>query len=282
MSELDLNIEKILIVGATGKTGRRVYQLLSEQIPAQRIKAASRHSDVHFDWQDSETWHAALEDVSHVYLVYSPDLAVPGSTDHILAFCTMAKRYNVAHITLLSGRGEPVAQSCEDILINSGLSWTIVRASWFNQNFSDGLFKSFIDKSLIALPVNNVKEPFVDIDDIAEIVNQSLLTTKHQNKLYEVTGPELLSFKDIADQFTEVLAKPIGFQKLSPMEFESVMSTAKVPEDVTSLLSFLFTEVLDGRNESITNGVEQALGRKPKSFKRFIEDNKDQFGALQC
>jgi uncharacterized protein YbjT (DUF2867 family) len=273
----DLNIQKVLIIGATGKTGSRVYKLLCKELPAEKVKAASRHSEIVFDWDDSATWSKALNGVSHIYLTYFPDLAVPASAKHIQDFCDLASQHNIQHITMLSGRGEPAAQACEDILINSGLNWTIVRASWFNQNFSDGFFKTFIDQRQISLPVICVREPFIDIDDIAEIVTQSIIDTSHKNKLYEVTGPELLSFDDIAQQFTAVLGKKVTFSSITPTEFASSMAAAEVPEDVTSLLNFLFTEVLDGRNEYVTDGVEQALGRKPKSFISFIEANIEQF-----
>jgi uncharacterized protein YbjT (DUF2867 family) len=271
------DIENVLIVGATGKTGSKVYDLLSNVLSSSQIKAASRSSEVVFDWSQSATWLPALQGVSHVYLTYFPDLAAPTSAQHISSFCTLAKSVGVKHITLLSGRGEPAAQVCEDILINSGLSWTIVRASWFNQNFSNGFFKTFIDAGHIHLPVDSVREPFVDVNDIAEIAAQSILDTKHKNKLYEVTGPELLTLSDIAQKFSHILSRPIIFKTISEKEFSLTMSAAQVPPEVTELLNFLFTEVLDGRNEYLTNGVEEALGRKPTSFSEFIHANINEF-----
>jgi uncharacterized protein YbjT (DUF2867 family) len=270
-------IQNVLIVGATGKTGSKVYDLLSNVLPTSQIKAASRTSDVVFDWSQSATWLPALQGVSHVYLTYFPDLAAPTSAEHISSFCTLAKSLDVQHITLLSGRGEPAAQACEDILINSGLSWTIVRASWFNQNFSNGFFKTFIDVGHIHLPVDSVREPFIDVNDIAEIAAQSILDKKHKSKLYEVTGPELLTLRDVAEQFSKVLGRPIIFKTVSEKEFSATMSAEQVCKEVIELLNFLFTEVLDGRNEYLTNGVEEALGRKPTSFSEFIRANINKF-----
>lgn len=276
MTYLTAKIDQVLVIGATGKTGSRVYQQLCKLLTPAKVKAAGRQSEIYFDWEDRESWSQALEGISHVYLTYFPDLAVPNAATDIKAFCDLANQHRVKHITLLSGRGEPAAQACEDILINSGLSWTIVRASWFNQNFSDGFFKTFIDLGQINLPVDNVREPFIDVDDIAEVVTQSFIDVRHQNTLYEVTGPELLTFNDIAGQLTEVLGKPVTFSFITPAEFAASMSAINVPEDVISMLNFLFTEVLDGRNQYITNGIEQALGRKPKSFKAFVESNIEQ------
>jgi uncharacterized protein YbjT (DUF2867 family) len=276
MTNPTAKIEQVLVIGATGKSGRRVYQQLCELLPPAKVKAAGRLSESYFDWENRQSWSLALQGISHVYLNYFPDLAVPKAASDIQAFCDLANQQKVKHITLLSGRGEPAAKTCEDILINSGLSWTIVRASWFNQNFSDGFFKTFIELGQINLPVDSVKEPFIDVDDIAEIVTQSIIDTRHKNTLYEVTGPELLTFNDIADQLTDVLDKAVTFSFITPTEFSASMSAINVPEEVISMLNFLFTEVLDGRNQYITNGVEQALGRKPKSFKAFVESNMEQ------
>jgi uncharacterized protein YbjT (DUF2867 family) len=271
------HIENVLIIGATGKTGSKVYDLLSNVLPSSQIKAASRSSEIEFDWTQLDTWLPALQGVSHVYLTYFPDLAAPTSEAHISRFCTLAKSLGVKHVTLLSGRGELAAQTCEDILINSGLSWTIIRASWFNQNFSDGFFKTFIDAGHIHLPVDSVREPFIDVNDIAEIGAQSILDTKHKNKLYEVTGPELLTLRDVAEKFSHVLGRAINFKTISEKEFSLTMSAAQVPQGIIELLNFLFTEVLDGRNEHLTNGVEEALGRKPTSFSEFIRANINEF-----
>lgn len=268
------NIKTILVIGASGKTGSAVYKRLLKQLPKNKLRAASRSSSTLFDWNDSATWGAALEDVSHVYLTYYPDLAIEASAAHIKAFCNVASSMNVKHITLLSGRGEPAAQTCEGILIDSGLSWNIVRASWFNQNFSDGFFKGFIDAGVIALPVQDVKEAFIDIEDIADVVVETLLNSKRQNQLFEVTGPELLSFDEIADQFSEALGREISFRTVSQADFNKMMLAEGVPEDVLSLLNFLFTEVLDGRNEYLTGDVKDVLGRPATTFKQYIAKNK--------
>ena len=268
-----------LIIGSTGKTGSRVMKQL--QALGYSPKGASRNGKVHFDWSDSTTWAQALTLVDSVYITYFPDLAAPKAPEDISRFCALAKIKGVRHITLLSGRGEPAAQVCENIVKQSGISWTIVRAAWFNQNFSEGLFKQFIDSGNIPLPVSTVSEPFVDIDDIAEIVTASLTQEGHKGQLYEVTGPELLSFAQLADSFSELLNRNIEFQEISLTEFQSRLTAASVHQDTVGALTYLFTEVLDGRNEFLTNGVQQALGRAPKSFRQYIADNMAFFRETQ-
>lgn len=267
-----------LIIGATGKTGARVHRKLDSL--GLDVKGASRNGEVHFDWRTPETWAASLVNVDAVYLTYYPDLAIPEAPDDIAKFCALAKIKGVKHITLLSGRGEPAAQVCEEIVKNSGLSWTIVRASWFNQNFSEGMFRDFIDAGHIALPVGSVTEPFIDVGDICDVVVASLLEPKHSGHLYEVTGPELLSFLELAEHFTDVLQRPVNFTQVTLDDFVSSMQSNGVAPKAIEMLTYLFTEVLDGRNEYVADGVERALGRPAKSFKSFIADNLSLFSEV--
>lgn len=260
-----------LVIGATGKTGARVHSKLTSL--GFNVKGASRQGEVHFDWRAPETWSAALVGVEVIYLTYYPDLAIPEAPDDIAKFCALARIKGVKHITLLSGRGEPAAQVCEDIVKTSGLSWTIVRASWFNQNFSEGMFHDFIQAGSIALPVGEVTEPFIDVDDICDVVVASLLDVNHNGKLYEVTGPELLSFAQLAEIFTEVLKRPVEFAQIPQQAFVQSMESHGVDPKAIDMLTYLFTEVLDGRNEYTVDGVQQALGRPAKSFKTFVIDN---------
>ena len=260
-----------LIIGATGKTGTRVMQGLKEL--GFNPKGASRNGDVHFDWDEPTTWSPALNGIDSVYLTYYPDLAVPKAPEDISRFCALAKMKGISHITVLSGRSEPAAQVCENIIKQSGIGWTVVRASWFDQNFSEGLFNQFIMDGNIALPVTDVTEPFIDIDDIAEIVVASLVDDKHSEQLYEVTGPELISFADIAAKFSAHLNREIGFESISMQEFESRLLRGGVPQGAIEALTYLFGEVLDGRSESTTDGVERALGRAATTFDEYIQKN---------
>ena len=260
-----------LIIGATGKTGTRVMQGLQEL--GFNPKGASRNGEVHFDWDEPTTWSPALNGIDSVYLTYYPDLAVPKAPEDISRFCALAKMKGIRHITVLSGRSEPAAQVCENIIKQSGIGWTVVRASWFDQNFSEGLFYQFIMDGNIALPVTDVTEPFIDIDDIAEIVIDSLIDDKHSEQLYEVTGPELISFADIAAKFSAHLNREVGFESISMPEFQSRLEKDGVPQGAIEALTYLFGEVLDGRSESTTDGVERALGRAATTFDEYIQKN---------
>ena len=261
----------VLVIGASGKTGSRVAKRLNN-LDVNYVPA-SRSAAVKFDWDQPKTWRQALHGVDAVYLTYYPDLAVPKAPSDIQSFIRFAEQAGVKHITLLSGRGEPAAQACEDILKQSTLSWTIVRASWFSQNFSEGLFRQFISDRKIALPVSIVREPFIDIDDIADLVVTSLTEPGHSNTLYEATGPELLSFPQVAQRFSAILGVDISFQQISMQAFKTNMENLGVDPGAISMLTYLFSEVLDGRNEYICHGVKEALGKEPRTFNQFIQHN---------
>ncbi|MDJ0834602.1 MAG: NmrA family NAD(P)-binding protein [Gammaproteobacteria bacterium] len=272
------NTQQHLIIGATGKTGSRIIQGLREL--GYNPKAASRNGEVHFDWDEPTTWSAALNGIDSVYLTYYPDLAVAKAPEDISRFCALARMKGIKHITVLSGRSEPAAQVCENIIIQSGIDWTVVRSAWFDQNFSEGLFRQFIMDGNIALPVTDVTEPFIDIDDIAEIVVASLTDARHSGQLYEVTGPELISFADIAAKFSKHLNRKINFESISIPEFQSRLTQAGVPQGAIEALTYLFGEVLDGRSESTTDGVQRALGRPATSFDEYIQKNMPFFSEV--
>jgi uncharacterized protein YbjT (DUF2867 family) len=259
MSELP-----VLIIGGGGKTGARVNSLLTARGVATR--PVSRSAAVTFDWARPETWQAALDGVSKAYVTYQPDLAVEGATEAIAALSRLARDKGLERVVLLSGRGEPRAQRAERALQASGVPWTIVRASWFNQNFSEGYLIDGVLAGDIALPAGPVREPFIDADDIADVVVAALTNAWHANKLYEVTGPRALTFAEAVAEIAAATGRPIRYTQISPEHFAAGMRQAGVPDDVVALLAELFTVVLDGRNSPVVHGVDDALGRPARDF----------------
>ena len=256
-----------LILASNGKTGSRV----AERFRASGLgfREGSRQSDIPFDWYDSSTWQKALDGISAVYVVFYPDLAVPGSKEIIADFTRTAEASGVDHLVMLTGRGEEEAQACEKIVMGSALDWTIVRASWFAQNFSENFFLDDILRGQVIVPFDDFNEPFVDADDIADVVFAALTDEKHRGQVYEVTGPDLLSFRETIREIGEVSNRKIGFQQVSMDDYVKLLNEAEVPQDFVWLLKYLFTEVLDGRNAYLTDGVKQALGREPRSFHNY-------------
>lgn len=260
--------KEILVLGGTGKTGSRVVaRLMQANYP---VRIGSRSAKPGFDWDDSSTWGPALQNVGAVYIAFHPDLAIPGTAAIIRDFVAAAVDSKVQRLVLLSGRGEEEAQQCEQIVMNSGLEWTIVRASWFCQNFSEGAFIDPILAGHVALPAGNVGEPFVDADDIAEVAAVALMEDGHHGKLYEVTGPRLLTFSEAVAEIAKATGRKITFETIPIEAYASVLKEFQLPENLIWLISYLFTEVLDGRNAVLTDGVQQALGRQPTDRKSVV------------
>lgn len=250
-----------LVLGATGKTGRRVLDRLDAAgVPT---RAGSRP---HFDWERPETWPGALEGVAAVYISYFPDLAVPGAPETVGAFARLAVASGARRLVLLSGRGEEEAQAAEEAVKASGGGWTILRCSFFAQNFSESFLLEPVRAGEVVLPVGDVGEPFVDVEDIAELAVAALTDPRHAGELYELTGPRLLSFSDAVVEVARASGREISFIPVTVREFAGAMREGGEPEEVVGLISYLFGEVLDGRNASLADGVQRGLGRPPTDF----------------
>jgi uncharacterized protein YbjT (DUF2867 family) len=253
----------ILIVGGAGKTGARVDALL--RASGIQTRPVSRSTAIPFDWTRPETWPAAFAGVSAAYVTFQPDLAVEGATEAIAGVSRLARENGLKRVVLLSGRGEPGAERAEAALQQSRVLWSIVRASWFDQNFSEGYLLDGVLAGEIALPAGAVPEPFIDVDDIAEVVVAALTDRRHVGKLYEVTGPRALTFAQAASEIADAAGRPVSYRQISSEDFAAGMRP-HVPEQVIELLLELFTVVLDGRNSGVMHGVEEALGRPARDF----------------
>lgn len=269
MSNTTLTNKQILVIGASGKTGRRILQRLNDRkIPALGVSFSSTPS---FDWHNKATWEAVLNNIDTVYISYYPDLAIPGAVDAVAQFSNLAVKKGVQKLVLLSGRGEAEAQQCEEVVMDAGVDWTIVRASWFCQNFSEGNFLEPIQAGHVALPAGNIGEPFVDADDIADVAVAALTEAGHSKKVYEVTGPRLLTFKEAIAEIAKATGRDIKYEQVPVKAYADLLSEYGLPKDLIWLVNYLFAEVMDGRNESIADGVQQALGRKATDFSEFVK-----------
>ena len=253
-----------LVLGGTGKTGRRVAERLVNRGVETRI--ASRSANPAFDWNDQSGWRAVLEGVDAVYISYAPDLAIPGATDAVRDFVALAVEQGVQRLVLLSGRGEEEAQQCERIVQEAGVEWSVVRASWFNQNFSEGEFLGMVMDGAITLPAGDVPEPFVDIDDIADVAVAALTEDGHNGEIYEVTGPRMLTFTEVAQEISRAASREVQFIQIPKEAFAGAIAESGAPDDIAWLLNYLFETVLDGRNAYVCDGVQRALGREPTDF----------------
>jgi len=258
-----MQTQPILVVGATGKTGLRVAARLEDK--GMSVRRGSRRAAIPFDWEDEGTWAAALDGVSKAYVTYFPDLAFPGAVEKLTAFCKVARPMGLDHIVLLSGRGEHHARLGEEAVRNSGLDFTLVRSSWFAQNFSEGYLRDPILGGVLPMPGGMIEEPIIDIDDIADVVVAALTEDGHKGELYEVTGPRLMSFADMAEALSQATGRPIRHIPISFEDFHANVA-ASGGDFVADVFTGIARETLDGRNAQVCDGVQRALGRPARDF----------------
>jgi uncharacterized protein YbjT (DUF2867 family) len=263
-----MTIKHILVTGGTGKTGRRIVErLVAYDVD---VRVGSRSGQPAFDWNDQATWQPLLTGMDAVYIAYSPDLAVPSAPATIQTFSDMAVRLGVKRLVLLSGRGEEEAEHCERIIQASGIEWTVLRVGWFFQNFSESFLLDSVLTDTVYLPVDTVREPFIDAEDIADAAVAALTDDKHIGQLYELTGGRLLTFADAIAEISQATGREIRYVAIPADAYTAALEAAQLPPDTIWLTNYLFTTVLDGRNECLTDGVYRALGRQPRDFSDYV------------
>ncbi|MGB0722578.1 MAG: NmrA family NAD(P)-binding protein [Gammaproteobacteria bacterium] len=258
----------ILIIGAHAKTGHRVERRLHDLGIATR--AVSRSTDIPFDWQAPDTWRTALAGTRAAYITYQPDLAVEGADQTIANLAALTKEEGLEHLVLLSGRGEDGARRAELALERSGLPWNVVRASWFMQNFSENFMIEGILGGELVLPAGDTPEPFIDVDDIADVAVAALTRPELRDRVFEVSGPEALSFAECVARISAATGYPIRYTQVPVDAYIEGMRAQGAPEALQWLMRELFTVVFDGRNAQPADGVRQALGRPAKGFDEYI------------
>ena len=258
-----------VILGGTGKTGRRIARRLHEQGRAVRI--GSRSGAPRLDWQEPDTWGPVLRGADAVYVAYSPDAGFPGGAEAIGSLATLAAEVGARRVVLLSGRGEEGARRSEEAVQRSGAEWTIVRSSFFAQNFSEDFLADAVSAGMVAFPAGDVTEPFIDVEDIADVAVAALTGDGHSGRVYEVTGPRLLTFAEAVAEIADATGREISYVPITAAEFATGMINQGAPRDFAMALVGLFGTVLDGRNSSLTDGVRAAIGRAPTDFTTYAK-----------
>jgi uncharacterized protein YbjT (DUF2867 family) len=258
-----------LVLGGTGKTGRRVVERLAAR--GIQVRVGSRSGEPPFDWEDRSTWVPALEGVGSAYVTHYLD-AVPGAAETVGAFAELAVRSGIPRLVLLSGRGEEEAERVDEAVRDSGAELTILRSTWFAQNFSESFWLEEILGGELTLPAGKVPEPFVDADDIADVAVAALTDDRHIGQVYELTGPRLLTFAEAVTEISQAAGREICYVPVAIEDYAASAAEQGVPGDVIDLLTYLFAEVLDGRNAHLADGVQRALGRAPGDFGDYAHD----------
>lgn len=264
----------ILVLGGTGKTGRRVAAALRTGGHAVRTAARSG-ADVGFDWDVAESRQAALRGVDRVYLMLAPGATDPSP---IHAFLEQARDAGVRHVTALSARGveaapEDVPLRAMELALAAGthLTWTVLRPSWFMQNYTEGNFAAYVEAGVLSLPLGDGAEAFIDAEDIAAVAAATLIDPDaHAGKAYDLTGPEALTQTEVAQRLTDALGRKVTYEDAEPAAWEAGLRSAGVPDGQVERLVML-TETIRSGNGAPANGtVRAATGREPRSFTTFL------------
>ncbi|MFC7302938.1 NmrA family NAD(P)-binding protein [Streptomyces monticola] len=260
----------LLVTNGTGRTGRTVAEAATAA--GLHARPAARSTEPRFDWQDQDTWEAALHGAAGAYLAYPSDIGAPDAAATIGAFARRAVAAGVRRLVLLSARGEDLALPAERALRESGADWTVVRASWFQQNFSEGPLLDGLRGGELVLPVGETKEPFIDVRDIADVVVAAIRDPAYSGQIIEVSGPRLLSFREAAAEITAATGQDIRYVELSPQEYTHALTGLGIERPEAEFVTELFATLLDGRNARLSDGVRRILGREPRDFTGFARE----------
>jgi len=268
---LSTHPDPVLVLGATGKTGRRVADLLEQA--GTPVRRASRTSAHPFSWTDPATWPGALDGVGAVYVTFFPDLAAPGADTVLDRLGREVAARGITRAVLLSGRGEPAAARSEAAFVAHVPTATVVRCAWFAQNFTEGIFAPGVAAGRFGLPAPaTTVEPFVDADDIAACIVTLLADDTPVGQRHDLTGPKAISLAAVADALAAATGRPVAYEEATVEGFAAGMEGEGLAPDEALGLAHALAEVFDGRSEAVTDGVERLLGRPPRSFATFAAD----------
>jgi uncharacterized protein YbjT (DUF2867 family) len=258
-----------VVLGGTGKIGRRVVERLNARgLP---VRIGSRSGNPPLDWDDRSTWAPALQGVGSAYVAHYWDV-LPGAAETLGSFADLAVESGVSRLVMLSGRGEEEAERAGRAVRESGAELTVLRSTWFAQNFSEDYWRDMVEAGEVALPAGDTPEPFVDADDIADVAVAALTDDRHIGEVYELTGPRLLTFADAVADISRAVGREVRYVPISLDDFAAAAAEQGVPSEVVEGLTFIFDEVLDGRNARLADGVQRALGREPRDFSDYARD----------
>ena len=256
-----------LILGGPGRSGSRVFDRLT--VTAAPVRFASRRTG--FDWDDRGTWATTVRGSTAAYVCFTPDLAFPGVPAKMEALGVLAAQAGLERLVLLSGRGEEGARASEAALRSGGVPTTVLRCSWCQQNFSEHFLSGPVRRGRLRLPAPDVPEAFVDLDDVADAAVLALTRSAPLDATYELSGPELLTFAQAAEILAEACRRPVTFESVDVPTFVEDLAADGIPAQEAEPLAHLFTDILDGRNASLTDGIQVLLDRQPSSLQTYAQ-----------
>ncbi|WP_067893553.1 NmrA family NAD(P)-binding protein [Nocardia vaccinii] len=269
-----------LVIGATGTTGSRTTAQLTAA--GHRVKAASRRATpfpgaepVLFDWYDPATHTGALDGIDRVYLI--PPVGESDPTAVMLAFLQRARTGGVRRAVLLSSsaipEGGPAVGTVHQALPDLFEQWAVLRPSWFMQNFTGthAHAHSIREDGTIWTATDTGRVGFIDAEDIAAVAVHALTDRTAPNTDLVLTGPEALSYDDVAAIVTEVTGRPVAHRRLSYEQLRDRL-TALVPLEFAAMLAGMDRAIAEGAEDRVTDTVQRLTGRPPRGFRALLEN----------
>ncbi|MFE9024892.1 NmrA family transcriptional regulator [Streptomyces iakyrus] len=263
-------VRTVVVTGATGRTGSRVAR--AAEAAGLTVRAASRATG--FDWWDASTWADTLRGADAAYLAHPSDAGAPGAAEVVGALAREAVGLGVRRLVLLSARGEDQALPTEEALRASGADWTVVRAAWFAQNFSEGpLVAELRESGGLVFPADEVREPFLDVRDIADVVVRVLTAgDRYVERILTLSGARLLTFGEAVAEIAATTGRPLTYRAVSTRDYGDALAGFGVPPEEVAGMTEIFRTLLDGRNAHLSDGVREVLGRAPRDFGDFVRE----------
>ncbi|MER5833582.1 NmrA family transcriptional regulator [Streptomyces sp. NPDC002130] len=266
----DTQVTTVVVTGASGRTGSRVAR--AAEAAGLTVRAASRATG--FDWWDASTWADTLRGADAAYLVLPSDVGAPGAAEAVGALGREAAGLGMRRLVLLSARGEDQALPTEEALRASGADWTVVRAAWFAQNFSEGpLVAELRERGELVFPAGEVAEPFLDVRDVADVVVTALTSgDRYTGRTLTLSGARLLTFGEAVAEIAGVTGLPLTYRAVSTRDYGEALIGFGVPPQEVAGMTEIFDTLLDGRNAHVSDGVREVLGRAPRDFGDFVRE----------
>ena len=277
-----------LVTGATGTVGCHVAAALADRDCSLRVglRDPDRTPDsvpdtaevVTFDFARPETWGETLDGVDGLFLLRPPAV----NSETVGEFAEAAGRVGVDQIAYLSTLGaekNPLVphHGIEKRVRGSDAAHTLLRASFFMQNLSEVHREDIVEHDDMFVPAGDGATSFVDARDLGAVAATVLTEAGHENRAYDLTGPEALDYHEVAETFSEVLGRRIDYPSPSLFAFARRMSDHGHPLPFVAVMCAIYTTARLGLADRVTNDTREILGRDPRDVRTFVADYADEF-----
>ncbi|WP_420606514.1 NAD(P)H-binding protein [Novosphingopyxis sp.] len=273
--------DRILVTGGTGKTGRLVAgQLVNrgiEALIATRYPSSADH--VYFDWDDPTSHASALDGVTSVYLVAPTDRTeqLPAMRPFLEQAVSRASGRLVLQSASSLDEGGPMMGEVHAWLHTYAPRWTVLRPSWFMQNFTTQHLPSITHDRCIYSATQDGRVPFIDVADIAAVGVEALTDPALASRDHVLTGPEALTYDEVAHLIAEEVSRPVHHLRLSMEKLTARYVGVGIPQHYAMALARMDEAIAQGAEDRTTVEVERMTGHTPNSFVNFLATNRSCF-----